>query len=226
MADPPRRAASSRRARRRRVERRRDAEGHLHRRPRPEHVAPVGDGRQPLRARDRQRRAPGVGEDQLHGVGVHRPHAGDERDAGSQVVPDHGRDVPGLLHALGPDLHVEVARPDLAVRLVLQAREKLAQDPEARGHDPGRARSGSPRRGRPPTGLAADQPPERRRQSRAGRSCRRRRRGRSRERAPRCGTPRSPRRRAGRRSRSPRTSRPGRRTAREGFPAPGAPRSR
>ena len=35
---------------------------------------------------------------------------------------------------------MEVPRPDLSGPLVLQPREELAQDPEARGHDPARAR--------------------------------------------------------------------------------------
>ena len=66
-------------------------------------------------------------------------HAGNEGHAGAQI-PEGRRHVPRLSLALGWNIDVEVARPHLAGPLVLQAREELAQDPEARGHDSARAR--------------------------------------------------------------------------------------
>ena len=111
----------------------------------------------------------------------------------------------------------KLARPDLAGPLVLQAREELAQDPEARGHHPGGARvdplgQDLHRQLAARPGPGATSPPE------LVVVAARRRRDTPRGRASRSATPARPCRRAGRRCRSPRTSRRGRRSAREATP--------
>ena len=118
-------------------------------------------GGSPSAPGDGERRPPGVGQDLLAGVRVRGPHAGDERHARAQVAEGR-RHVPRLPLALGRDLDVEVARPDLPGPLVLQAREELAQDAEARGHDPARPRVDAFRQDLHRE-LAADEAPERRR---------------------------------------------------------------
>ena len=57
----------------------------------------------------------------------HRPRRSGERELGVDLLAQHARRRLGLLDALRRDLDMEVGQPDLARRLVLEARQQPAQ---------------------------------------------------------------------------------------------------
>jgi hypothetical protein len=100
-----------------------------------EHVAAFADAGDALGGDDFEGRQPGAGEDQLGRVAVEGLQLTRAREAIPHDVADDLTGLLGLLFAILGDRRVELARQQLARLLVLDPREELARDAEARRHD-------------------------------------------------------------------------------------------
>jgi len=100
-----------------------------------QHVAGVAGLRQAVDPCDRELRPPGAVEHEIGHLVRHRLRAGGERKLAVDIVAERRRGAPGLGEPLGRDLRVKRRWLDRAIRLVFEARQKLAQDAEARRDD-------------------------------------------------------------------------------------------
>ncbi len=102
------------------------------------HVAGILRLRQPAHAGDRELRPPGAVQDQLDGIIGHRLGRRRRRDRwSSPSSPSTRATSRAWAMRSGRDLRIELFRHHGAGRLVLDARDQLAHDPEARRHDAG-----------------------------------------------------------------------------------------